>query len=241
MRTAIMQPYLLPYLGYYQLVNAVDIFVFYDDVHFITKGYINRNAILVNGNSFTFTVPLSKASQNVLIKDVAVHQKDYAKWWAKFKKTLTQSYISAPFFDDTMCLMENIFQDPSNSIAVLAEKSIRTISDYLDFSTVFKKSSEVSYDRNAAGEKKIMELCAIFGADTYINPIGGKELYTSTSFKKKDMELLFLKSRNVTYPQKTEKFTPSLSIIDVLMHNNKAEILELIEAFELIKTAEHGN
>ena len=231
-----MQPYLLPYLGYYQLVNAVDVFVFYDDVNFITKGYINRNAILAHGNILTFTVPLSKASQNVLIKDVAVHQKEYAKWWAKFKKTLTQSYTSAPFFDGTMYLMENIFQDPSHSIAVLAEKSIRTISDYLDLSTDFKKSSELSYDRNAAGEKKILELCAIFDADTYINPIGGKELYTSKSFKKKDMDLLFLKSRAVTYPQETEKFIPSLSIIDVLMHNDKTEILKLIGAYDLIKT-----
>lgn len=236
MRTAIMQPYLLPYLGYYQLVNAVDVFVFYDDVQFITKGYINRNAILAHGNALTFTVPLSKASQNMLIKDVAVHHIEYAKWWAKFKKTLIQCYTSAPCFDDAMYLMEKIFQDPSDSIAELAEKSIRTISDYLDFSTVFKKSSELSYDRNSTGEKKIMELCAIFDADTYINPIGGKELYMSASFTEKDMDLLFLKTKDISYPQKSEKFIPSLSIIDVLMHNEKTEVLKFMEAYDLIKT-----
>lgn len=237
MKIAIMQPYLLPYIGYYQLVNTVDVFVFYDDVNFITKGYIHRNAILGQGAPLPFTVPLSKASQNTLIKDVQVHQGEYAKWWYKFKKTLKQNYTSAPFYDEAMNLLDGIFEKSSDSISELAEESVRSVSAYLGLDTMFKKSSELSYDRKADTEKKIMELCANLGADTYINPIGGKELYTAASFVKNNMELLFLKSKQITYPQKKEDFVPSLSIIDVLMYNDKTEILKYIEQFELIKTA----
>lgn len=237
MRTAIMQPYLLPYIGYYQLVKAVDVFVFYDDVHFITKGYVNRNAIWANGNKLTFTVPLSKASQNVLIKDVAIHTDQYVKWWSKFKKTVNQNYGSAPYFNQTMPLLEEIFHKPGDSIADLAEKSIRSVANYLGLFPEFKKSSELSYNRKAGAEEKILELCHFLDADTYINPIGGADLYTSASFKKHGVELLFLKSRNSAYPQKSDTFVPSLSMIDVLMYNDKNQILKLMGEYDLSKTA----
>ena len=57
MKTAIMQPYIFPYLGYFQLVNCVDTFVFYDDVNFIKRGWINRNKILINGKEVLLSFP----------------------------------------------------------------------------------------------------------------------------------------------------------------------------------------
>ena len=69
-KIAIMQPYFFPYIGYFQLINAVDIFVFYDDVNFIKKGWVNRNNVLVNGQAKLITVPLEGASQNLLINQI---------------------------------------------------------------------------------------------------------------------------------------------------------------------------
>jgi len=241
MRTAVMQPYLLPYLGYYQLVNAVDVFIFYDDVDFMTRGYINRNAIWAHGKKLTFTVPLSKASQNVLIKDVTIHPHEYESWWSKFKRTLKENYGSAPCYDETISLLEGIFDTPGKTIAELAENSILSVSDYLGMTTEFQKSSELSYNREADAEKKILELCAIYEAGTYINPMGGIKLYSPENFEKKGMELRFLESRETSYPQKTDEFVPSLSIIDVLMYNDKAEILKCLDRYELIKKEQYGH
>src|SRR5690606_3799363 len=99
MKIAIMQPYLFPYLGYFQLINAVETFVFYDDVNFIKRGWINRNQILVDNKAALFTVPLKKASQNKLINeiDMAIDE----KWLSQFFKTIEQNYKNAPYFDDT--------------------------------------------------------------------------------------------------------------------------------------------
>ena len=72
MTVAIMQPYLFPYIGYWQLIHAVDTFVIFDDVNYIKKGYINRNNILVNGQKQTFTLELMSASQNKLINDIDI-------------------------------------------------------------------------------------------------------------------------------------------------------------------------
>ncbi|MEO8664089.1 MAG: WbqC family protein, partial [Ignavibacteria bacterium] len=95
MKLAIMQPYVFPYIGYFQLINAVDKFVLFDDVSFIKKGWINRNRILVNKQEYTFTIPLKKASQNKLIKDIEISEEN--NWRDKFLKTIEKSYCNASF------------------------------------------------------------------------------------------------------------------------------------------------
>ena len=72
MKLAIMQPYLFPYLGYFQLIAAVDKFVFYDDVNFIKNGWINRNRLLISGKVNYITIPLSGASSFLKINQVLV-------------------------------------------------------------------------------------------------------------------------------------------------------------------------
>ena len=103
MTLAIMQPYLFPYIGYWQLLNAVDTFVLYDDVNYINKGYINRNSILVDGKAQQFTLELINASQNKLINEIEIGNNS-----KKLLKTITQSYIKAPFFEDIITLIEEI-------------------------------------------------------------------------------------------------------------------------------------
>lgn len=105
MKIAVMQPYLFPYIGYFQLLNAVDMFVVFDDVNFIKKGWINRNNILVNRQKYLFTVPLKDASQNKLIKEVQIADDG---WQEKFLKTVAQSYKKAEFFDEAFALIEKL-------------------------------------------------------------------------------------------------------------------------------------
>jgi len=79
MRIAIMQPYVFPFIGYFQLISAVDKFVLYDDVNYINRGWINRNNLLVNGVPYLFSIPLKHASQNRLIND-NIEIIDFGKW-----------------------------------------------------------------------------------------------------------------------------------------------------------------
>ncbi|MGB7395155.1 MAG: WbqC family protein [Pricia sp.] len=235
MRTAVMQPYLFPYIGYFQLISAVDTFVFFDDVNFITQGYIHRNAIEINGKKSTFTIPLSGASQNSLINEVAIHPQEYAKWWRKFQKSLKQQYASAPYFEDTLGMLTDVFDGPPNFISTLAEKSVIAACGRLGLDVRFERSSEMDYNRMAAAQEKVLEICDILGANTYINPIGGVELYEDAEFKTNGMELYFCQSKGIEYPQKKEPFLSNLSIIDVLMYNGPGDIGQFLEQYELLK------
>ena len=105
MTIGIMQPYFMPYIGYWQLLASVDIYVIYDDVNYIKKGWINRNNILVNNDKQLFTISLNGASQNKLINEITI-----ADDFTKLRKTITMAYHKAPYYNNIMNLLDDIFE-----------------------------------------------------------------------------------------------------------------------------------
>ncbi|MES2411555.1 MAG: WbqC family protein [Bacteroidota bacterium] len=234
MKLAIMQPYLFPYIGYYQLVNAVDKFVVYDDVNFIKQGWINRNAILVNGKPNLFTVPLENQSSFSKINETLINQKIYPLWKKKFLKTIEQNYNKAPFFQEVFPIIQSTFDIEAKNIAALAAKSLKTISNYIGITTVFEDSSTVYQNQNLSSQNRVLDICKKENTSVYINPIGGLELYSVKDFSENNITLHFLKSGNVSYKQFNPEFVPNLSIIDVLMFNDVNTIKEFLTNYELI-------
>ena len=106
---AIMQPYFLPYLGYFQLIHASDLFVCFDDVNYIKKGWINRNQILVNGKPHLFTIPLLGASQNKKINQIELD--DFSKWRANFLKMIQFNYAKCSQYEHVFPWLENVLID----------------------------------------------------------------------------------------------------------------------------------
>ncbi|GAB3700985.1 WbqC family protein [Spirosoma flavus] len=234
MTLAIMQPYFLPYIGYMQLMKAVDTFVLYDDVAFINRGWINRNRLLINGQEFMFTVPLKDASQNKRINEV--HLADDPKWRSKLLKTIEQGYRKAPFYQTVMPLTEKIVNFTTDSIADLVHIGLVELNQYLGLTTELVKSSSI-YDNVALkAQERILDICRQTGATQYINPIGGTELYDKPTFAEAGIQLNFIKSKKVEYLQasKTAEFVPWLSIIDVLMYNDVPAVQAMLDEYELM-------
>lgn len=232
-KTAIMQPYIFPYLGYFQLIHAVDTFVFYDDVNFIKGGWINRNRILLNGRDFFLTVPCRQISPYKLINETEFdNQRPEFK---KLNKTLEQAYKKAPYYEPVAEIIESILNTNTNLISELAECSIRTIVEYLDISVEFKKSSvDFPFTKEAVKADRIIAICNALNSQHYINPIGGQELYDKAYFNQHDIQLNFIKSQPQEYTQFNNTFVPGLSIIDVMMFNDKETIKTMLNQYELI-------
>lgn len=235
MKVAIMQPYVFPYIGYFQLIKVVDVFVFYDDVNFIKQGWVNRNKILVSGKEFVFTIPLKDASSFVTIRETQINESLYIKWKDKFLRTLEQSYKKAPYFEKVFALITEILMKNNGSISELAIESIIKISAYLDLRTLFEYSS-VKYEdtKGLDRESRLVEIIKRKNAANYINPIGGQQLYNKISFAKQGIQLSFISSKVVDYKQFGNEFVPWLSIIDIMMFNNPKEINILLDKFELV-------
>lgn len=232
MKLAIMQPYFLPYIGYFQLVNAVDEFIVYDNIKYTKKGWINRNRLLQNGSDSTFSLPLKKGSDQLHIV-----QRELAPDFNR-KKLLNQfygAYAKAPYSKTVMELLEHIIQYPGDNLFEYLLSSIRETCSYLGISTKITISSTIDIDHNLKAQEKVIALCKQYAADTYINPIGGTELYSASAFEEKGISLKFLKSQPWEYSQFSHPFIPWLSIVDVLMFNPPEEVKKNLEKFSLLK------
>lgn len=229
-----MQPYIFPYIGYFQMIKAVDKFVFYDDVNFIKKGWVNRNRILVNGSEYLFTVPLLKMSQNLSIKESLINSSDFEIWKNKFIQTIDQNYKKAPCFVEVTGLIDSILRKPNLSISSLAIDSVVSISRYLEIRTEFKTSSETYQNKEMERQSRLIDICKQEGAHQYINALGGQRLYKKEDFMLNGIQLNFIKTLPIEYKQFKNQFVPWLSIIDVLMFNSKEEINQMLNQYELI-------
>ncbi|GAB3971082.1 WbqC family protein [Spirosoma terrae] len=232
MTIAIMQPYFLPYIGYMQLMSAVDKFILYDDVAFINRGWINRNRLLINGQEHLFTIPLKDASQNKLINEV--HLADDPKWRSKLLKTIDQGYRKAPYYGTVMPLTEKIINFTTDSIAELIHASLVELNQYLGLTTQLIASSSIYNNTHLKAQERILAICQQEKASHYINPIGGIELYNKSTFVEAGINLSFIQSKRVMYPQFKNEFIPWLSILDVLMFNDVPDVRKLLEEYELV-------
>ncbi|WP_026452221.1 WbqC family protein [Aequorivita capsosiphonis] len=233
MKLAVMQPYLFPYIGYFQLVKAVDVFVFYDDVNYINKGWINRNKILLNENEYLFTIPCIKASQNKLIKDI-----EYDNNHRDFKKilgTMNQVYSKAPYFNEVWTLISTVFERDLKFISTLAQESVIQISKYLELNAVFKSSSDF-HSETVGMERadRLIEICKREKANEFVNATGGRALYEKSYFQNNGININFINSEGaIEYKQFSNEFIPWLSIIDILMFNSVAEVQQMLYKYKL--------
>jgi len=232
MKLAIMQPYLFPYIGYFQLINTVDKFVIYDDVSFIKQGWINRNRILVAGQPQYFSIPVKDRSSFKLIREIEISNN--LDWRSKILRSIEFSYKKTPCFNEVFPIIEKVFCLQTDFISELAAKSITTICEYLDIYTQFVDTSSIYQNSNLKGAERVLDICQRENTSEYINPIGGIELYSKDTFLKKSISLHFIKTNFFVYPQLRNEFVPWLSIIDVLMFNSREKVRGFLKEFELI-------
>ena len=235
MKLGIMQPYFVPYIGYWQLLNAVDKYVIYDDVNFIKGGWINRNRILMNGEPRYFNLPMLGASPNKLINQIAVNQD--GKFRSKNIQIIKDAYKKAPYFLQVFPVIEQILLCEKTNLAENIAESIRIICDYLGIQTEILISSSLQKDCSLKGQDKVISICNLLGATEYYNAIGGQDLYSFSDFEKEGIQLRFLKTEPMEYVQFGNSFHSNLSIIDVMMFNAKEEIREMLQKYILIDAA----
>jgi len=232
MKLAIMQPYLFPYIGYFQLMNAVDEFVVYDNIEFTKKGWINRNRVLVNGNDAYISFPLKKDSDYLDIRERYLAE----VWITDRKKMLNRihaSYSKSPYFTDVYPVIEKAILFEENNLFLFILNSLNLVKDYLQITTSLITSSTIPVDHTLKAEKKVIEICKDRKAEVYINPIGGLGLYDKNEFKESGIELHFLKSDPIDYKQFENDFVPWLSIIDVMMFNSREQIKGYLNLYTL--------
>lgn len=232
MKLGIMQPYFLPYIGYFQLINAVDVFVVYDNIKYTKKGWINRNRILVNEKEIYITLPLKRDSdflnvdQRYLVNTFPVQKR-------KLLRQVEENYHKAPYFADVIELFKSIMDYDNPNLFRFIFNSLKLVCRYLGIHKEFIVSSTLPIDHTLKGEDKVLAICKEMKADAYVNPAGGKKLYSRKRFKENNINLYFLSVNSISYPQLNQVFVPNMSILDVLMFNDTEKIARFLEEYTL--------
>ena len=216
MRVSIMQPYFLPYIGYFQLIAEANVFVVYDNIKYTKKGWINRNRMLLNGTDVMFSLPLKNDSDylDVIERELVA---DFSR--DKLLNQFKGAYAHAPYFAQTFPLIERIVHYEEHNLFRYVHHAIVSVCEHLGLTTEIRVSSDIAIDHELKGQDKVIALCEALGADCYVNPIGGMALYSKEVFKSCGIDLKFIRSQPFEYRQLGNAFVPWLSIVDVMMFN----------------------
>ena len=226
-----MQPYLFPYIGYFQLMKSIDTFVILDDVNFIKKGWINRNRILLNGRDYLFTLPVQKMSQNRSICETRISSLEM--WKVNFFKTLEHAYAKAPFYTDVYDMLEEIFAFSSDNISLFNLRGLKIIAQTVGITAHIVDTSTCYQNHHLRGQDRIIDICKRENATMYINLPGGRALYDKKMFSDQNIVLQFIEPQGIVYGQLGNTFVPNLSIIDLLMFNDKNTMDRLLLSYSL--------
>ena len=227
MKVAIMQPYFLPYIGYFQLISSADMFIVYDNIKYTKKGWINRNRFLQNGGPAVFSLPLKSDSDSLDVRERVI-AKEFNK--SKLLNQLNESYKKAPYFKQAFPIIEALIMQDQFNLFSYIHHSLIEICAYLEIKTKILVSSDVMIDHSLKNQEKVLAFCKKLAADVYINAINGQELYKKEDFSNQGIALKFIKTNEIEYKQYNNDFVPYLSILDVMMFNAKEEIQEYLRS-----------
>ena len=225
MTVAANQPYFLPYLPYWQLIDCADLFLVCDDCAYMKGSWIPRNRILVNGRWQYFRIEIVDQSCHRLIKDTRMVDFDAANKL----RTLWMAYHRAPCFNDAYEVLEKVITCPERGLSDFLVNSVRLICDYLGITTTIGFTSEVPGNGLLRREESIYHFCNYLGADTYVNATGGRALYSPSEFRAHGIELRFLDTRAGAYKQFGSGFVPGLSIVDAMMFVPREQLREMLD------------
>lgn len=254
MKLGIMQPYFFPYIGYFQLINAVDKFILYDNLNFIKEKWINRNRLLViNGKPIFFRIPLKEKSSFSKIRDIRIDNDQ--KWKKKLLNQFYCNYRRSLFFDEVFPIIEKSIEKDIQFLTDINCYTIQLIAEFLDISTeividtsnyellemeLSKSDSEIKsfylFEQKLMDIKSIRVICICKNeqADTFINAIGGQKLYDKQKFATNGIQLFFVNTLPYSYKQNSAEFIQDLSILDVMMNCGKEGTKNLLSNYVLI-------
>jgi hypothetical protein len=232
MKVAIMQPYFFPYIGYFQLMDAVDLFVFYDDAQFMKGGWVNRNRILRDGAPAWWTYPIVREDYRLTIRERRYDRSD-AQLQSLAGK-LEGAYRRAPHYADTMPVIQAHLAHDDDRVSSFNQAHLAGLASMLGITCKVAVSSDIEHDDSLTGQARVLELCKRTGATHYINAIGGQSLYDPAAFEAEGIALSFVQPGAVAYPQFDAAPVPYLSIVDVLMFNSIAQTQALLRQCRLL-------
>lgn len=215
MKISIMQPTFMPWLGYFEMINQVDKFIFLDNVQFEKQSWQSRNKIKSQNKELYITLHIQKMPLNSKIQDIKLSTNQHFK--IKLLKTLKQNYAKSINFDKYYSSIENILLNATNLCQVNID-FIQFFLKILNINTPLYRSSELGLPLKQK-DCLVIDICKYFNAKTYLSASGSKTYMNINLYEKQNIEVVFFEYKHPTYSQIGEVFISHLSIIDFIFNH----------------------
>lgn len=232
MKMGIMQPYFFPYIGYFQLIDASDRYIFFDTPQFERHGWMNRNRIINIAEGSTYiSVPVIKAPQKTAICDMRIN--NTTDWRQKMFAQMEVYKKRAPYYHETLEVVHRAVDRKTDSLVEMSVASVVESCRYMGLALDWEIYSSMGLDfrKDCEPDEWALEICKALGVKTYINAPGGEMFFDRRKYEAAGIQLEFIHPELKPYVQRIGRFEPGLSIIDVMMYNSPEEIRELLKSY----------
>ena len=217
MKVGILQPGYLPWLGFFEQMYRVDVFVLYDDVQYTKQDWRNRNRIKTPNGAAYLTVPVGRVPTRTLIKDVLLPV-DTA-WKKRHIRLIRESYQKAPYFGDYFDGIRNCIEADFRYLHDLDFSLIKVLCHFLGIGEkCLLLSSELTYERTKDRTLNLLNICLALGAESLYDGNAARRFLGEALFRERNIQVIFQDYVHPVYPQLFGAFVPYLSVIDLLFN-----------------------
>ncbi len=213
MRVAILQSNYIPWKGYFDLINDVDLFIFYDDVQYTHSDWRHRNRLMTKQGPQWLSIPAGHDLKRLICEVEITDQ----KWKQKHRKTIEQNYRKAPFFKELEPLLDFLYENSITNLSEYNQRATKHISELLGISTQFTDSRLLSTDGGKT--ERLIGILQKVGATTYISGPSAKSYIDEPTFAEAGIELVYKEYPDYpAYPQCCSPFSPFVTVLDLLFN-----------------------
>ena len=218
------QPVYLPWLGLFHKIALAETFVYFDQVQYLPKDWMNRNKIRTKDGSIWLTVPvLRKGYRDLKTSEIEINNS--TNWQKKHLRSISLNYKKSPYFENYIPFFKEVYSRKWKFLGDLNEYMLKWFLDELGIKVNFLNAKNFKFE----GEKSslILNMCKKLDASTYIFGTLGKDYANVHEFEKNNVKLIFQDYNHPKYSQLYSEFVSHLSVIDLLF-NHGPKSLEII-------------
>ena len=224
MRIATSQPTYIPWLGYLDLIDQVDTFVFLDTVQFEKRSWQQRNRIKNSGRLSFLTIPvIVKGRFEQRIKDVEIESVFFVR---KHLRSIEASYRRSPYFSnyfgDFAAILEKC--EAGTRLADLNIRLIEWLCSVMGIRTPLRRASLI--DEEGCRSERLVKICQVLGADFYLSSIGSAPylLDAIPQFVAAGIDVAFQNYEHPCYSQLFAPFCSHASALDLLFNEGERSL-----------------
>lgn len=214
MKVVVSQSMYFPWVGMLEQIRLADVYVRYDDVQFSKGSFTNRVQIKTPSGVRWLSIPLQKMHLGQKINEIEINEN--TDWRGNHREILRQAYLKAPFREEMLAVVDQVFSEPTQTLAEVSYASMWSLAKYFGISSTIQIKDSVALEIPGSSTQRVFDVVRSVGGTTYITGHGAWNYLDHELFEKSGIEVQYMQYQRNIYPQLNGPFTPFVTALDLV-------------------------